>query len=272
MNMPRRRGLILVAQLLLLATFLAIWQWAPSWDALRHQFTFLDPFFISSPRLVANKLVDLTTGRHDFPEIWPYFTETMKATLIGTSAGIAIGGLGGLILSQADLAYRILAPFITVINATPRIALIPIVIIIVGPGTTASAVTAITIVAFIIFFNALQGGRQIPAATTQNVRILGARSVQVMLHVRLPYVLAWTFAALPNAIAFGIVSVVTAEILSGGVGLGGLLSQAINTADATLTFAIVAVLATVGAALVITAAAVQARVLHWLPGGAEANA
>jgi NitT/TauT family transport system permease protein len=122
-----------------------------------------------------------------------------------------------------------------------------------------------------VFFNALEGGRQIPAATVQNVKILGARGFQIMLHVRLPYVMAWTFAALPNAIAFGIVSVVTAEILSGGVGLGGLLSQAINTVDSTLTFAIVTILAVVGATAVIVASRLRVRVLHWLPGAGEAG-
>lgn len=272
MKIKKQRLIILAWQVLLLSAFLAIWQWAPSWGWLRHEFTFMNPFYISSPRLVAEKLYDLATGHNGFLRIWPYFWATMKSTLIGTSVGIAIGGVGGLILSQAQTAYRVLAPFITVLNATPRIAFIPIVIIIAGPGTTASAITAITVVSFIVFFNALEGGRQIPPSTIQNVSLLGARGWQIMLHVRFPYVVAWTFAALPNAIAFGIVSAVTAEILSGGVGLGGLLSQAINTVDASLTFAIVTVLAIVGATLVIAASQVSARVLHWLPGGAEAGA
>jgi ABC-type nitrate/sulfonate/bicarbonate transport system permease component len=100
----------------------------------------------------------------------------------------------------------------------------------------------------------------------QNVRLLGGSGLRVMLDVRLPYVIAWTFASLPNAIAFGLVSVVTAEILSGGIGLGGMLSSAVNTVDATLTFAIVVVLGTVGAVLVIGAGRVRRRVLHWWPG------
>ena len=73
----------------------------------------------------------------------------------------------------------------------------------------------------------------------QNARLMGASSLSAMYQIRLRYVLVWTFAALPNAVTYALLGVVTAEILGGGEGLGQLIVQAIGQVDANLTFAVV---------------------------------
>jgi NitT/TauT family transport system permease protein len=85
----------------------------------------------------------------------------------------------------------------------------------------------------------------------------------VMLRVRSPYAVAWTLAALPNAIAFGLTATVTVEIISGGSGLGYQLLLGIDNSNATLLFAIVIVVSVVGVALVLGAAVLRKVLLPW---------
>ena len=67
----------------------------------------------------------------------------------------------GLFTSNYQALSEVLRPFILAFNAVPRIALIPIIVIIFGPTQTATTFTAITIVFFVVFFNAYEGGRSV---------------------------------------------------------------------------------------------------------------
>jgi NitT/TauT family transport system permease protein len=262
-------GPVLLGQLAILAAILAAWQFLPEIGALRSASSVFNPFFVSSPQRVFEELVDLASGSHGAPSVWPYLWQTVKSTILGLAIGVALGASVGLLLSNSPAARRVLSPFIVVLNATPRIALIPIFVIIAGPTTTASVLTAVAVVFFLVFYNAYSGGLAVPREVLQNARLLGASRIELMRTVRLPYVLVWTFASLPNAISFGLVAVVTAELLTGQLGMGSLLESSISSVDATLTFAVVVILAAAGVIAVTAAEAARKRALHWWEIGAE---
>ncbi len=247
----------------IVAVLLALWEYLPKIATLRDFSPIFDPFFVSSPSRVFDRLREMSNGSNGQPEIWPFLWDTLKATLLGVGIGTALGALAGLILSNSPRLQQTFNPFIAFFNSAPRIAFVPIFVIIFGPSLTSSVLTAVFVVFFIVFYNAYGGGRSVPRATVQNARLLGATSWEVMRHVRLPYVLVWTFTSLPNAISFGLVAVVTAEILTGTVGTGRLIFTSISSVDSTLTFTVVLVLSVVGVAMVLTAEAVQRRWLHW---------
>lgn len=148
-------------------------------------------------------------------------------------------------------------------NSVPRIALIPISVVIFGPTATASVVNVITVVFFVAFFNAFEGGRSIRPAVLENAQLLGASSWQLMRSIRLPRVLMWTFAAVPNAISFGLIVSVTTELLAGVRGMGVLLQSATTYLQTSLTFAIVILLSAMGLALYGGAVLLQRLVLRW---------
>lgn len=150
-------------------------------------------------------------------------------------------------------------PFLVALNTVPRIALVPIIVIIFGPTFQSSVVLAF----IVVFWNAYEGGRSVAPQLLECSGLLGASQRQVMIHVRLPYVVAWGLAALPLAASLRIVAVVTGEILTGYPGLGRLISVAQSTADSTLTFAVAITLSVLGLVLVGLAEVVKRRVLHW---------
>jgi NitT/TauT family transport system permease protein len=258
-----RRSVVLLAQLAILILLLCMWQFLPEIGWLRARSPVFDPFFVSSPQRVFERIGELATGSNGQPLVWKYLWQTLQGTLLGVAIGTALGALFGLVLSNSRRAQPILAPYITVLNAMPRIALIPIFVIIAGASLTASTLTAVAVVFFIVFYNAYAGGRSVPVEMIQNAELLGATPREVMRQIRLPYVLVWTFASLPNAISFGLVAVVTAEILMGSIGMGRLLYSSISTVDSTLTFSVVLILSAVGVILVTLSDALQRRILHW---------
>jgi len=259
----RARVLITAAQAAIVAIALCGWQYLPHVRYLRHTSPLFNPFFVSSPEKIARMLWDLLSGSGEAPSLWPYLKATLEATLGGTLIGIVAGAAGGLLLSNSRRLTQIMWPFVTAVNAIPRIALIPIIVIIAGPTLTASIMTAVLVVFFIAFFAAFEGGRSVSRETLQNAKLLGASDWQLMRQLRFPYVLVWTFATLPNAISFGLVATVTAEILTGSIGVGRLLLVAVSTVNSTLTFAVVVILSAVGIVLVTLTDRLRRRWLHW---------
>jgi NitT/TauT family transport system permease protein len=249
-------------QIGLVAAFLILWQYLPAIKGLQNVNHVFDPFFVSSPTKVAAEIYDLCTGTNIAP-VWSYLWATISAALLGTAIGMLVGGLVALALSGFEAASKVLRPFIVAINATPRIALIPIIVVLFGTTLTTSVVNAFLGVFFVAFFNAYEGGSTVPTATLQNAKLLGASKISSLVHIRLPVVAAWTLASLALAITISLITVVTSELLTGYPGMGELISTATTSVNASLTFAVVIMLGAVGAVVVTLAEIFRRRVLHW---------
>jgi sulfonate transport system permease protein len=254
------------SRIALVASFLLLWQLLPQIPNVNKVFPVLDTFFLSSPVRVAQTMGNLMTGSGGLPSIWPYVGFTLQATFLGASIGIISGALMGLLLSNDLRLRQVLTPFINAVNSVPKIALIPVFIIVLGPDMQASVAASVWTVFFTVFFNAYAGGRGVPIEMLQNARLLGASPLGMMLHIRLMFVVQWTFAALPNALSHGLLGVVTTELLSGAGGMGSLILQSMVFLNASLTFAIVVFLSVIGVSMVTIADQIRIRVLHWWPG------
>jgi NitT/TauT family transport system permease protein len=254
---------IFIWQMVLFLGFLAGWEWLPTVPALSKHFLFFQRFFISSPIGVAKMVFDLATGKNYVASIWGPLGHTLSAALGGTAAAIIAGAVLGLVFSHNSYSYRIFRPFIVALNAVPRVAIIPVIIILVKSAEMTDAVTAFTVVFFLVFFNAFEGGRSVPIEVIQNVRILGGTASTIMWRVRWRYVLAWTFASLPNAVTFGIVGSVTAELFTGSSGIGQILIAAVDEANSALTFGVVTVLTLCSLLLVLGSDIARRKLLVW---------
>lgn len=259
----RRKARVLAVQLGLLIAILAAWEYIPKISGIRQVITFADPYFISSPSEIWNTVLDLAFSRNGSVAVWPYLWQTVFASVAGVAIGTVTGALAGLWLSNSPRSSEILRPFIVALNAVPRIALIPVFVIILGPTLKASMFTAVTVVFFIVFFNAYEGGRTVPAHVLNNAHLLGASNSQLMYRVRWRYVLAWTLASLPNAVSLGLITAVTAEILTGTAGMGRLILNSVTTVDSGLTFAVVVILSVLGSLLVGCTSIAERRWQRW---------
>jgi NitT/TauT family transport system permease protein len=260
----RHRGTVLTMQVAIVGFVLAGWEWVPQIAAAQRLSHIFNPFFVSSPSRIADRLHTMLYGDAQMRAIvWTDVRQTTTAAVVGLVIGVVLGGVGGLIIGNSKLLSDVFRPFLIAVNAMPRIALIPIVAIVFGFGFTTDVINAVLVVLFVVFFNAFEGAISVPPQLLENARILGAGRYAIMRHVRYPYVVGWTLATLPVSAAFAILAVVTGEILVGNRGLGGLLTSAEITADSTLTFSVAFLLAVMGLALVLLADVIRRRALHW---------
>ena len=254
---------VLAWQVLLVCTVLGLWEGLTRvpWFV---QNTFLDPFFISRPSMVVYRLYEWTLGE-SAGFIWPHLWSTLFATTIGLVVSVASGFAFGLLLSQNPRVARVLNPFITGFNSLPRIAMVPLITMIFGLGLASKVVTAWFIVFFLVFFNTFKGSCSIEKHIIDFCRTLGATPSQITWNVRVPHALSWTFAALPNAVAFSLIGVVLAEFVGSTVGMGYLIITSLSTLNATDMFATITLLSVLGIALVSAIRKLERYLMRWAP-------
>lgn len=257
------RWVITCVQAAFVGLFLLAWEYLPQIPGVSASSHFLDPFFISSPSKVYEQLVRMVTGRDGGPLVWPLLWPTFGASILGTVLGLVLGGVVGLLLGSFRFLGRVFRPFVVTFNAIPRIALVPLIVVVMGSGLASSTVIAVLVVFFVALFQAEEGAHTVERHVLENVRLFGASGWDLMWRVRSRYALAWTLASLPVAVSFAIVSVVAAEILIGGNGLGGLMSIAALQANADLTFGVIVFLAVFALILLGASELFKRRVLRW---------
>ena len=116
----------ILAQVLLLVVLIGLWE-------LLTAVGVLDAFFLSSPSRMMVQLVDLFQNGSLFYHIGI----TLYETVIGFLVATILGTLIAIILWWSRKLRKILDPYIVVLNALPKIALGPVIIIWVGAGTMA---------------------------------------------------------------------------------------------------------------------------------------
>ena len=259
------------ARLALVLAVLTVWQWVPQIPGITKWAPIFDPFFISSPERIAEKFWELATTSGDqgvvlksgnlFVQLWA----TVRAALLGFVVGVGSGFLAGLLLSQMRTLAHVLHPYLVAFNALPRIALVPLIIMVFGTGLGAKVVLAWLIVFFIVFFNTYAGGRAIEPTILDACRLLGGSRRQLLWTVVVPHVAGWTFAGLPLAMSASIIGVVIGEFIGGAQGLGYIITVALGQLEATDLFVALITLCVVAVALIALAARLERRLLHWRP-------
>jgi NitT/TauT family transport system permease protein len=217
---------------------------------------FLDPFFVSRPTAIAERIVRWIAGG----TLWGHLAVTLEESLIGLLVGAALGIGLGFGLARSPFVASVFDPYIKMLNAVPRVVLAPLFLLWFGLGIWSKVALAVTLVFFVMFFNTYQGVRDADRVLIDNVRMLGATERQLMRHVLVPSALTWIFSSLQTSLGFAMVGAVVGEYLGATRGLGYVISQAEGTFDTTGVFAGMTVL---GAVVVVVSAGVT-RLEQWL--------
>lgn len=216
----------------------------------------IDPFFVSRPAAIAARIV-AWAGRG---AIWSDLLVTLEEAFLGLAIGAALGIGAGFALGRSPVAARVLDPYITMLNAVPRVVLAPLFLLWFGLGIWSKVALAVTLVFFVMFFNTYRGVRDVDRVLIDNARMLGASERQLVRHVLVPSALTWIFSSLHTSLGFAMVGAVVGEYLGSAHGLGYVISQAEGTFDTTGVFAGMVVLGLV----VVAVSAGVARLERWL--------
>lgn len=256
---PRRRALW-PWQIALLCACVLLWhvlttrEWLPS-------------FFFGQPLLVAQVLRQWFTSGLIYPHLGITLLETLLAFIGGTLLGILIGMWLGL----SPWMARLLEPYIKAVNAMPRVVLAPIFAMWFGLGAGSKVALGITLVFFGVFFNVLQGIREVSPVVLANARLLGASRAQLLRHVYWPSATSWVFSSLHTSVGMAFVGAVVGEYLGSAQGVGYLILQAEGVFDINAVIAGIVVLTVCALILDALVTRVERSLLVWRPMAAGAQ-
>ncbi|MDB5052841.1 MAG: transporter permease [Bacilli bacterium] len=209
---------------------------AGTWQVLANK-KIIDPFFFSSPLDILLHIVKWIVHGTSQGPLYIHFVTTFEETILS----FLLGGIAGIIFGYAlgvnELLSVILGPYIKMLNAIPRVVLVPIFILWLGLGMPSKVASGFVLVFFIVFFNAFQGVREVDRSLLNNARLLGANKRQLAQHVIIPSALTWILSSLHSSFGFALIGAVVGEFIGSTQGLGYLIAQAQGAFDTTGVFA-----------------------------------
>jgi NitT/TauT family transport system permease protein len=219
---------------------------------------------VSEPAQVA-RLIGQTLAGHQVlgATIWKDIATTLRAVAEGYAIGTVGGVLIGYVLGRVPYVSRVFQPYIQALAAVPKIALVPLFLLIFGIGVTAEMVNAALMVFIMVVFATFDGVANVNKALVQLAQIMGAKRLTVARRVVVPAALPSIFVGMRAGVSFAFIGAITSEFLAAQSGLGWMMPQATSAYDPTALFAGLVYLMVLVWALAQLVGLVERRTLRW---------
>jgi NitT/TauT family transport system permease protein len=178
------------------------------------------PIFASYPSAIAVAAYEITIESN---RLLP----ALATTLEGLVVGFVIAAIGGVVIGFAMARVRlidlILDPYVSALYATPRIALIPLLVLWFGVDFELRVTVVVLSAIFPIIINVYTGAKNVDVDYLETARAFAASRWQLMRTVVLPGSLPFVFAGLRIGVARSLIGVTVAEMTAAITGTGALL-------------------------------------------------
>lgn len=215
------------------------------------------------------QISDKLISRLGATEYWMDLAQSVVRIVSGFGLAAVIGVLTGIALGRSRLFSDIIGPLTELARPIPAIALVPVAILLFP--TDEAGIVFITFLAafFPIMVSTRHAVRALPTLWEESVRTFGGTRWDVLRQVVFPGVLPGLFGGLSVGMGVAWICVVSAEMISGRLGVGYRTWQAYTVLDYPGVF--VGII-TIGALGFTTSAAVELlgrRLTRWLPRGED---
>jgi NitT/TauT family transport system permease protein len=241
-----------VARLATFAAVLAAWQIAVDRGLI-------SSFFFSTPKAIGSFLQDYISSGEFATPVWTTVKETVLAFLLGSISGMLVGVL----LASVKPLKMLLAPFLTALNALPRVALAPLFILWFGIGEPSKIYLGASLVFFIVLINTESGILAVEREYLTVARAFGASRLDTLRMITLPSIVPAVFSGLRVGLIYALLGVVTAEMVAARTGLGQAVifySSVFNTAG---VLGVLFILALVALSINEVMALAEQRLVRW---------
>ena len=237
------------------------------WELVGNTLQLINPMFMSAPSLVAKAAVQLFTSGEIWNDLYvsgiEFFWGYGLSIIFAIPFGIAIGW-------YKKFAY-ICDPFVNAMNATPRVALLPLVIIWLGIGILSKVGIIFLGAVFPLLINTRDGVKTTPANLLTAARSFGASEWQIFKSVVLPSTVPFILTGLRLAVGRALIGVMVGELYAATAGIGFMITVAGATFQTDKVFVGVLIFAITGMVLTDVIDRIEHRFDKWRPKvGAEA--
>jgi len=213
-----------------------------AWELVGNTLQLINPMFMSAPSLIWKAAVQLFATGEIWNDLrvsgikfgWGYFL----SVVVGVPFGIAIGW-------YKKFAY-VCDPFVNAMNATPRVALLPLVIIWLGIGILSKVGIIFLGAVFPLLINTRDGVKTTPANLLTAARSFGASEWQIFKSVVIPSTVPFILTGLRLAIGRALIGVMVGELYAATAGIGFMITVAGATFQTDKVFVGVLIFAITG--------------------------
>ncbi len=217
----------------------------------------IEKFLLPSPRDVFDAFT--TQPGYLLQQTWVTFLETVQ----GFALSIVIGVPIALLIVSSKILERMIYPLLLAVNAVPKIAIAPILLVWLGFGTLPKVIMVFLVCFFPIVISTASGMKSTPAELVELMRSLDSSRAQEFFKLRLQYALPQVFVGLKVAISLAVIGAVIAEFVGAKAGLGYVIVQSGASIDTALAFAAMTLLAIMSIALFYGLVLLERVLLPW---------
>jgi ABC-type nitrate/sulfonate/bicarbonate transport system permease component len=233
---------------------LAIWQ--ALWSAHK-----LSPLFMSGPSAIATRFWDDLLHGHLLQD----FAYSGKNFVIGFVLAAVSGVVLGVLIGWYKRLEMITAPFTSALYATPRVAMVPLIIIWFGIGMWSKVFIVFISAFFPILINTIGGIQAVDRDLLKCARSFCATDRQIFTTVAIPGAVPFILTGIRQGVALGLIGVVVGEMFGGSQGIGFMVAYGGQTFATDTLFVGVLIIAFAGIIMSAAAEQLEKRFSRWRP-------
>jgi putative riboflavin transport system permease protein len=215
-------------------------------------------FILPPPEAVAGRFVRAWADGI----ITPHALTTISEIALGFAAGALTGLAVGYGLAKSVVVERLASPYIVAAQATPILALAPLLALWFGPGLASKVVICALIVFFPIAISTMVGIRSVDARLLEMARSFRATRRQVLTTLEIPAALPSILGGMRVGVTLAVVGAIVGEWAGADRGLGVLVNLARGSLfDIPLMFATLVTIALLGIALYLVVVVIERRLV-----------
>ena len=237
------------------------------WELVGNVLQLINPMFMSAPSLIFTAAVQLFGSGEIYNDLYVSGVELFWGYLLSAVVAVPFG----IMVGWYKRASYIFDPFINARNATPRVALLPLVIIWLGIGILSKVGIIFLGAVFPIMINARDGVKTTPHNLLTAARSFGASEWIVFKSVVFPSTIPFILSGLRLGLGRAIVGVMVGELYAATAGIGFMITVAGATFQTDKVFVGVLIFALTGMLGMELLTRVEKRFDTWRPkvGSAE---
>ena len=237
------------------AVFLTIW------ELVGNVFQWINPMFMSAPSLIFKAGYEMFRSGEIYHDLYVSGVEFLGGYFLAAAVGIPFGIMTGW---YKRMSY-ICDPFVNALNATPRVALLPLVIIWLGIGILSKVGIIFLGAVFSILINTRDGVKTTPVNLLNAARSFGASEWMVFKTVVVPSTIPFILTGLRLAVGRALVGVLVGELYAATAGIGFMITVAGATFQTDKVFVGVGIFALSGMIGMELLTKVERRFDKWRP-------
>lgn len=191
------------------------------------------------------------------------FGASLTVYLSGYALAVVCAIPIGVLMGGFRVLGKTLEVYVFALAATPRVAFIPLIIVVLGLGTDAKIFIIFLGALMPILINTYSGVMAVDEELVEMARSAGASRLRIFVSIVLPSAAPFVVTGMRLGATIGLINTVVAELYTAVSGLGGLLAIYGNTFRMAEYFVVVITLAIIGVVVTEALRHVETRLARW---------